>query len=256
MSKRDKARRLLEKAIPKALARHRGWVLTEAGDVASDVLDALAPMLEEGPACAPRRLKVEPWMEEARRRRRESDAMNLIAAMVDRRGQGFADWPAIEGLCKSIVAKPKTGPAPDGEWLEVARAAVDKASTRNGVYYIQPVPTVIRICGEVFARRDAEQRAEIERLRGEVEHLRDRLAEQRAEQHDGPTVRVRIAVAVEEDGGWAASGHTSDTDEVSGRCALDETGRWCGNHVIHYVEATLPVPQRPKGVTVEGEVVG
>ena len=63
-------------------------------------------------------------------------------------------------------------------------------------------------------------------------------------------VRVRIAVAVGDNGEWNAIGFNlveHDDAELAG-CALDPLD--AAEVVVHWVEAWLPVPE---GVTVEGE---
>lgn len=62
-----------------------------------------------------------------------------------------------------------------------------------------------------------------------------------------PTVRVRIAVAVGEDGFWSARGWM--TGEVEAKEAVDRLVD--APHSIFWVEADLPIPQTE---TVEGTV--
>lgn len=74
----------------------------------------------------------------------------------------------------------------------------------------------------------------------------------------GETVRVRIAVAVNSAGEWAAGGYTEQTEAgltVSNRefaedCAIETLDS--AGHSIHWIEANIPLPT---SVTVEGEVV-
>jgi len=66
------------------------------------------------------------------------------------------------------------------------------------------------------------------------------------------TVRVRVAVAMDREGNWAAAGYSDSTDEISSGTAIDcgpgESVQW---HT-HFIEATLPIPTEE---TVEAEVV-
>jgi hypothetical protein len=66
------------------------------------------------------------------------------------------------------------------------------------------------------------------------------------------TVRVRIAVAVNERGEWCCAGWTGGKDEDHTRSAL-ETSEYHGGtlEAIHFVEADVPLPVSQ---TVEGEV--
>ncbi len=63
------------------------------------------------------------------------------------------------------------------------------------------------------------------------------------------TVRVRIAVAVNSNGGWWAAG----TDMLKGddATAAEAASRHMPHSVVHYVEADIPVPET---VTVDGAV--
>lgn len=68
--------------------------------------------------------------------------------------------------------------------------------------------------------------------------------------HDGPTVEVRIAVAVDAGGGWGVEALFGCSREE----ALQEAGRWLlGQRSYHIITATIPVPvaQEIKG-RVEG----
>ena len=62
------------------------------------------------------------------------------------------------------------------------------------------------------------------------------------------TVRVRIAVAVDPDGGWSAWGGSGVKDHVSMSYATDGVGE---GEARHWVEADLPVPESH---TVQGVV--
>lgn len=66
------------------------------------------------------------------------------------------------------------------------------------------------------------------------------------------TVRVRIAVAVDNMGDWVARGNILDRDEQSKVAALRQLGRYDGRsqHIV-FVEADIAVPEP---VTVEGTV--
>ena len=73
---------------------------------------------------------------------------------------------------------------------------------------------------------------------------------------DAPdTVRVRVAVCVMNDGGWAARGD-SDTSDESAQWQAEEAVQWEPldgvPHTITYIEADIPLP---KPATVAGEVV-
>lgn len=65
----------------------------------------------------------------------------------------------------------------------------------------------------------------------------------------GETVRVRIAVSVNADGGWVAEGESSQPDSIIAKhlqdCLVDPRSE----DVLHWVEADLPT-----SVTVEGVV--
>ncbi len=63
------------------------------------------------------------------------------------------------------------------------------------------------------------------------------------------TVRVRIAVAVDQDGDWAASGHSGNKDpNMPFEWILDDIAP---GESRYYVEADLPVPVMR---TVQGDV--
>lgn len=66
----------------------------------------------------------------------------------------------------------------------------------------------------------------------------------------GPTVRVRIAVAVDGKGKWSSHGYSGaqkiDLEEVLSFIDTDDP-----NVVLHYVEADVPIPGT---TTVEGSV--
>jgi hypothetical protein len=58
-------------------------------------------------------------------------------------------------------------------------------------------------------------------------------------QHDGPTVEVRIAVAVDQTGEWDAMKIGVDDHGEAQR----EAGKWLfGNRVCYIITATLPLP--------------
>lgn len=61
------------------------------------------------------------------------------------------------------------------------------------------------------------------------------------------TVKVRIAVAVGEDGDWYAYGNADASDDV----AKDEAREFLPSAVVHIVTAELPVPEP---VEVEAQV--
>lgn len=70
------------------------------------------------------------------------------------------------------------------------------------------------------------------------------------------TIRVRIAVAVGDDGKWCATGDWEYSDEMNGNEATESLRRQIGypEHgvMVHFIEATVPLPE---SVVVEGEVV-
>lgn len=71
-------------------------------------------------------------------------------------------------------------------------------------------------------------------------------------QPSGPTVRVRIAVAVNEKGEWNAAGSNVYGDKDARAYALE--GLWeSAGEAVHFIEATLPLPL-PQSVTVQGVV--
>ena len=53
------------------------------------------------------------------------------------------------------------------------------------------------------------------------------------------TIKVRIAVAVNDGGEWNAAGWDSATNADAAECAMDPLE---GSTVVHYVTAELPVP--------------
>jgi len=59
-----------------------------------------------------------------------------------------------------------------------------------------------------------------------------------------PTVRVRIAVAVNSKGRWHSTGDSDrvSTDAFNGETALRNLGAGM-NTMIHYIEADVPIPQ-------------
>ncbi len=65
-----------------------------------------------------------------------------------------------------------------------------------------------------------------------------------SDNHKQKTVRVRIAVAVMDDGKWYAVGDHSYTDKQSSTSALRNTAIYTDkNRIIHFVEADVPVPE-------------
>lgn len=62
------------------------------------------------------------------------------------------------------------------------------------------------------------------------------------------TVEVRIAVAVDKDGGWCSSGADGHKDDDLMNAALGGMGR---HEARYWVTATLPIPQPQE---VEGQV--
>lgn len=65
------------------------------------------------------------------------------------------------------------------------------------------------------------------------------------------TVRVRIAVAVDDKGSWAVGGTDSDSARFAERKARREIGNPDGV-TVHWIEADVPLPLPPQ--TVEGTV--
>ena len=65
--------------------------------------------------------------------------------------------------------------------------------------------------------------------------------------------RVRIAVAVSEDGHWAAYGESGTEDTFKQACAL-ESLEGGGGYELLFVEADIPVPEPYVPPTVEGTV--
>ncbi len=63
------------------------------------------------------------------------------------------------------------------------------------------------------------------------------------------TVRVRIAVVVNELGAWSASGGSGCTDDTAKDFALD--GMVDGQEHFHFVEADVPLPDT---TTIEGQL--
>lgn len=66
------------------------------------------------------------------------------------------------------------------------------------------------------------------------------------------TVRVRIAVAVDETGNWNACG-ASDIHPKDAAAFSSDPGHLSENSVVHWVWADLPVPEE---IEVAGEVEG
>lgn len=64
------------------------------------------------------------------------------------------------------------------------------------------------------------------------------------------TVRVRIAIAIDVNGRWNASGWTDDGG--AGKDVAIDGLEGDANYVVHNIEANVPVPQSQ---TIEGEVV-
>ena len=65
------------------------------------------------------------------------------------------------------------------------------------------------------------------------------------------TIRVRIAVAVDEHGHYRCDGWAGGTDEDIAVSAREFLMNSEGNECVHFIEANLPLPE---SVTVEGEV--
>ena len=67
------------------------------------------------------------------------------------------------------------------------------------------------------------------------------------------TVRVRIAVAVDHAGWWAASGHATDQlrtdDELKRGLFLDPLHQ---GEAYHWIKADVPIPQREAATVIEG----
>lgn len=65
------------------------------------------------------------------------------------------------------------------------------------------------------------------------------------------TVRIRIAVAVDQQGHWNASGWSGEYSPAKD-AAIDSALEYCGSGaVLYWVEADLPIPE---AVVVQGEV--
>lgn len=65
-------------------------------------------------------------------------------------------------------------------------------------------------------------------------------------------VKVRIAVVVNEKGEWTAAGGDQISDAEKKQAALDmgEGSSAEGLHVVHWVEADVPIPMPAKGETI------
>lgn len=69
------------------------------------------------------------------------------------------------------------------------------------------------------------------------------------------TVRVRIAVVVNADGKWSASGWSGADDDVKRGCAFENMSDKEENHdTLHWIEADVPVPQIAEAKVIEAEV--
>ena len=69
------------------------------------------------------------------------------------------------------------------------------------------------------------------------------------------TARVRIAVAILPNGEYGAAGWSDEDDPSNLEFAAAEALQSPGAYAVHYVEADIPLPESPKSVTVEGDVV-
>ena len=69
-----------------------------------------------------------------------------------------------------------------------------------------------------------------------------------------PTVRVRIAVAINADGQWGAAGWSQAEDESKLRVAMQNLNCAEDHDMLHWIEADVPIPQRQKSQTIQGEV--
>lgn len=69
------------------------------------------------------------------------------------------------------------------------------------------------------------------------------------------TVRVRVAVAVDERGAWWSSGNNYMSEPRRYRSALSSMQSRRGKHVrVHWIEADLPLPTEPEvAASVEGQ---
>lgn len=65
------------------------------------------------------------------------------------------------------------------------------------------------------------------------------------------TKRVRIAVVIDENGNWYATG-SSISDDVASSDLAKECFTPKGEEVVRYVEAEVPYPDMP---TIEGKVI-
>ena len=200
MSKRDEAGKLLwESGLKLRMSDVNG------------ILDALAPLLEDEPEGEATAL-----CSRCERTVPERACMN-----EDGVGDPVCDDCAAEALGRARE------PAPDGEWLDVARKALFNG-WRSTVLGEAALPMHERLSvGEVLeylaplARRDAEQRAEIERLEAKEIQLRtalqsanNRRTEQRAE-----IERLRERLDDHEDDFRAVMDETcASSDEVHCSC--------------------------------------
>ena len=73
---------------------------------------------------------------------------------------------------------------------------------------------------------------------------------------DKKTVRVRIAVFVNDKGQWAAAGYSGGDDENSRIVACDLTADFSGDQdEWHWIEADVPLPEPEQPKTIEGEMM-
>ncbi|MCB9748460.1 MAG: hypothetical protein H6713_00495 [Myxococcales bacterium] len=72
---------------------------------------------------------------------------------------------------------------------------------------------------------------------------------------DQKTVRVRIAVVVDERGNYNACGWTDAEDPVRwARDGMERDPQGSRVQLVHFVEADVPVPQRPQTIAISGVV--
>ena len=71
------------------------------------------------------------------------------------------------------------------------------------------------------------------------------------------TKRVRIAVAMNSDGVWCASGMAGESDKTAILNSRYEVQDVEGDEhaLITFIEADIPIPEHHESETVEGEVV-
>lgn len=65
-----------------------------------------------------------------------------------------------------------------------------------------------------------------------------------------PMVRVRIAVAIDAEGRWSATGYAGWKDEEAAGESLESLDSPCA--VVHFVEAEIPLPS---SLTLKGQIV-